>query len=91
LNYLSLIREKFYHFMPNIKGYQFNYYTLLSKSASLMIQRISVLTMEMYPPDIRINIPVNSYGPFHFYKSDEIIKTGEMATRKALLEFLVKK
>jgi len=90
LNYLSLIREKFYHFMPNIKGYQFNYYTLLSKSASLMIQRISALTMEMYPPDIRINIPANSYGPFHFYKSDEIIKTGEMATRKALLEFLVK-
>jgi hypothetical protein len=30
---------------------------------------------------------MNSYGPFHFYKSEEIIKTGELATRKALEEF----
>lgn len=62
----------------------------MSKEVSLMTRRISVLTMEMYPPDIRINIPVNSCGLFHFYKSDEIIKTGEWATRKALLEFLGK-
>jgi hypothetical protein len=79
--------NKGFQFLPKITGTQLNYYTLLSQTASLMIQQISALTIEMHKPDILIKIPMNSYGPFHFYKSEEIIKTGELATRKALEEF----
>jgi predicted acylesterase/phospholipase RssA len=56
-----------------------------------MIQQISAMTIEMYQPDILIRIPMNSYGPFHFYKSEEIIKSGELATQKALFDFHAKK
>lgn len=66
---------------------QLNYYTLLTKSMCTMIQKISAMSIELYKPDVIIKIPMNSYGSFHFYKSDEIIKLGEMATRKALLDF----
>ncbi|MBP1593172.1 MAG: patatin-like phospholipase family protein [Dysgonamonadaceae bacterium] len=87
LNYFTFLMNKGFQFLPKITGTQLNYYTLLSQTASLMIQQISALTIEMHKPDILIKIPMNSYGPFHFYKSEEIIKTGELATRKALKEF----
>ena len=87
LNYFTFLMNKGFQFLPKITGTQLNYYTLLSQTASLVIQQISALTIEMHKPDILIKIPMNSYGPFHFYKSEEIIKTGELATRKALEEF----
>ena len=89
LNYLSFIKEKVNHILPKINGNQYNYYTLLSQSASLMIQQISAMTIEMYKPDVLIKIPMNSYGPFHFYKSDEIIKSGEIAAKKAISKYLM--
>jgi NTE family protein len=89
LNYFTFLMNKGFQFLPKITGTQLNYYTLLSQTASLMIQQISALTIEMHKPDILIKIPMNSYGPFHFYKSEEIIKAGELATRKALDEFNV--
>jgi predicted acylesterase/phospholipase RssA len=52
-----------------------------------MIQQISSLSIEICQPDILIKIPMNSFGPFLFYKSEEIILAGELATRKALLDF----
>jgi len=87
LSYFSFIQNKLYAFLPKIKGYQFNYYTLLTRSIGLMVQQISSMTLAHYPPDIFIQIPINSYGAFHFYKSDKIIKSGEIATRMALSEF----
>jgi len=91
LNYFATFKRKVYDFLPENKEDQFNYYTLMSKSASLMIQQITAMTIEMYKPDILIKIPKSSYGTFHFYKSDEIIKSGELSTRKALLEYQSKK
>jgi len=89
LNYFTFLMNKGFSFLPKISDMQLNYFTLLSQTASLMIQQISALTIEMHKPDILIKIPMNSYGPFHFYKSEEIIKAGELATRKALDEFNV--
>jgi len=91
LSYLSFIKQKMYNFFPLLNSGQYNYFTLLSQSASLMIQQISAMSIARYKPDIIIEIPKNSYGPFHFYKSAEIIKAGEIATQKALLEYQTKK
>lgn len=91
LNYFSLLKEKGFNYLPKFTGEQLNYYTLLSQTGSLMIQQISAMTIEMYQPDILIRVPTNSYGAFHFYKSSEIIKLGELATQKALLDYQAKK
>jgi len=87
LTYFNLLLKKGIKFLPKFPDTQLNYYTLLSQSGSLMIQQISALTIQLGKPDILINIPMNSYGPFHFYKSEEIIDTGATAMRKALLEY----
>jgi len=84
LNYISFLLKKGFRFLPKFTSDQLNYYTLLSQTSSLMVQQISAMSIEMHQPDILIKIPINSFGPFHFYKSDEIIKTGELATRKAM-------
>lgn len=91
LSYFSFLMKKGFMFLPKVIDKQLNYYSLLSESSSLMIQQISAMTIKMYPPDILIKIPINSYGVFHFYKSDEIIKVGELATRQALNEYELKK
>lgn len=91
LNYFSFLMKKGFQFLPKLPAKQLNYYSLLSQTASLMIQQISAMSIGMYQPDILIKIPMNSYGPFHFYKSEEIITAGELATRSALLEFRTKK
>lgn len=87
LNYFSFIVKKGFQFLPTFKNKQLNYYTLISQSASIMVQQISKMSIELYKPDIVIRIPINSYGPFHFYKSEEIIKLGEVATQNALADF----
>jgi NTE family protein len=87
LSYFSLLKEKGFGFLPKNNKKQFNYYSLISQTASVMIQQISALSIEIYQPDILIQIPINSYGPFHFYKSEEIIKYGETATIKAISEY----
>lgn len=87
----SFIRKKGIRFFPKTKGNRLNYYSLLTQSVSLMTQQISAMSIEMYHPDILINIPKNSFGTFDFYKSEEIIKAGELATQKALYESYIKK
>jgi len=87
LNCFSIIRENGYRFLPKNDWKETNYYTILSQSASLMTQQISALTIEVYPPDVLIRIPENSYESYHFHKSAEIIELGKSAAQKALLEY----
>lgn len=90
LSYFSFLLKKGFRFLPKITGDQLNYYTLLSQSGSMMVQQISAMSIEMHQPDILIQIPINSYGPFHFYKSEQILEAGKLATQLALNEFEAK-
>lgn len=90
LSYFSFLLKQGYKFLPKISGAQQNYYTLLSQSGSLMMQQITAMSIAFYQPDILIQIPLNAYGPFHFYKSEKIIEDGRLATQEALKEFELK-
>jgi NTE family protein len=88
LKLLEIIRERSKsHKHQKNEEEQYNYYQLLSLSAQMMLQQITRLTMNLYPPHLLIQIPMNSFGTFHFYKAKEIIETGRMAARKAIAEF----
>ncbi len=41
----------------------------------------------MHHPDLSINIAKESFSIYDFYKAKEIIKEGELAAEKALLQF----
>jgi len=50
----------------------------------MMIRRISQLSVEIYKPDLLIEVPAATYGVLEFYHSHEIIEMGRRATITAL-------
>ena len=68
-------------------GIQFgeNYYELLSRTFSLMNHINSKQTINMYPPDVLVNMPFDAYGNISDYaRADEIAETGRILMKTAL-------
>jgi len=63
---------------------EFNYYTVLSRSSSLMIRQNSILMAQLMNPDIIIDIQMNRYGTFDFDKSEKLIAIGRQKTSQAI-------
>ena len=63
---------------------EFNYYTLLSRTSSIMIRQNSILMAQLTKPDILIDIQMSRYGSFDYDKSEKLITIGRNKTRKAL-------
>ncbi len=82
--YISKIQNAINNITPKNKTDKIGYYNLLNTTTSLMIQRVSELTLEKYQPDVLIEMPHNSFGTYEFYKSKEIIEFGVRETKEAL-------
>ena len=63
----------------------FNYFTLLSRSSSIMIRRNSQLMTEIVRPDLLIDIQLQGIDGFDFDKSERLIAIGRERTRLALM------
>lgn len=64
-----------------------NYYTLLSKSFSLMIERNAQLSLRLTPPDVLVNVPVNRFGSYDYTNAEKMIRHGRAKMREALYEW----
>lgn len=84
IKYISKIQKRINDIMPSNKTDKLGYFNLLNNTTSLMMQKVSQLTLEKYNPDILIEIPKSSFGTYEFYKSEEAIKLGVETTRNAL-------
>lgn len=82
--YINKIQNAINNITPKNKTDKIGYYNLLNKTTSLMIQKVSELTLEKYQPDVLIEIPRNAFGTYEFYKSKEIIEFGRKETKIAL-------
>ena len=65
----------------------FNYYTVLSRTSSLMIRQNSILMERLMKPDILIDIQMSSYGGFDYDKSERIVTLGKKKTDLAISLF----
>ena len=63
---------------------EFNYYTMLSRTSSLMIRQNSILMVKLMKPDILVDIQMSRYTTFDFDKSEKIIAVGKQKTAKAI-------
>lgn len=62
-----------------------NYYSILARSFSLMNHVNSKMAVQMYKPDILVNMPFDEYGDISDYaKADEIAETGRILMKTAL-------
>ena len=64
---------------------EFNYYTVLTRTSSLMIRQNSILMAKLMKPEMLIDIQMNRYGTFDFDKSEKLIAIGRQKTAQAIL------
>lgn len=56
----------------------------LLQASDMMIERISLLTVELYKPRLLIEVPAAAYGILEFYRAPEIMELGRAAAAQAL-------
>jgi NTE family protein len=66
---------------------EFNYYTLLSRTSSLMIRQNSILMAQLMKPDILVDIQMSRYGSFDYDKSEKIVAIGRQKTLQAIKKY----
>lgn len=66
----------------------FNYYTLLSRTSSIMIRQNSKLMAKLTQPDMLIDIQLKRYGSFDYDKSEKLIAVGHSYAQKAIEKYL---
>lgn len=72
--------------MPTL-SVESNYYSLVSKSFSLMIESLSSMSLRLTPPDIVVNVPINRFGGFDYGNADRMISYGRQKMRTAINEW----
>ena len=66
---------------------EFNYYTLLSRTSSLMIRQNSILMAQLMKPDMLVDIQMSRYGSFDYDKSEKIIAVGRQKTLQTISKY----
>ena len=66
---------------------EFNYYTLLSRTSSLMIRQNSILMAQLMKPEILVDIQMSRYTTFDFDKSEKLIAIGRQKTQQAISKY----
>ena len=61
-----------------------NYFTMSQRLFRLMVQKNAALNIELYKPDILVNIPMDLFGPFEYDHVDKISTYGREKMREAL-------
>lgn len=69
---------------------EFNYYTMLSRTSSLMIRQNSILMAKLMKPDILVDIQMSRYTTFDFDKSEKIIAVGKQKTAQAISKYFLR-
>ena len=65
-------------------GKGLNYFTMSQRLFRLMVQKNAALNIELYKPDILVNIPMDLFGPFEYDHVDKISAYGRKKMREAL-------
>lgn len=64
-----------------------NYLGMLNKTYDFMQDRMCEQNIEIYKPDIVINIPRSVGATLEFYRANEMVEEGRIAAKKAILEW----
>ena len=85
--YIKTIYKRINRIIPKNNKDHVGYFNLINRTSSLMIHRISELTLEQHQPDMMINVSRQEFGSFDFYKSEEIIEAGRRAAYTAIINY----
>jgi len=83
--YLDGIIKNISKFIRSGDKKSLGYFSLLNSTTHAMVHKIAKQTVEKHQPDITISIPYDSSNTFDFHKAEKLIKLGEEAAKKAIL------
>ncbi|MEO0899479.1 MAG: patatin-like phospholipase family protein [Bacteroidota bacterium] len=63
---------------------EMGYFDVINKVIELTTQRMVELSLDLYPPDVLINISEQTSSIFDFFMAEELVEVGRMATRAQL-------
>lgn len=66
------------------EGLDVNYFSMTQRMCSLMIQQNAALSIQLYKPDVVVDIPMNRFGSFDYDRVDKISSFGRAKMRRAL-------
>jgi NTE family protein len=82
------IVKRIIEFIPGGNKQSQGYYTLVHFTTSVMLERISELSLMVNKPDILINIPASSAKTFDFHKAEQLIELGRMEAQKSINQYV---
>lgn len=82
--------KKIADYIPKGEKDSTGHFTLLDLTTGAMLHRMAELSLQLYKPDILINIPANIAGTFDFYKTDFLVEYGKQKAKKAIEEWKLK-
>lgn len=85
----ELRRSKPMSFIASLlpSGINVNYITLMQRMSCIMMQQIAAMSIQLYKPDIVVEIPTNRFSSFDFDKFVKISNYGQLKMRKALADY----
>lgn len=63
------------------------YFDLINKTISTMTHHNSQIKLDQFSPDIMVNVSRKSSGTYDFYKAEELVEIGRLATMDSIREF----
>jgi NTE family protein len=84
---ISSLGKKIMEFIPGGQKQSQGYFSLLQFTISAMLEKISMLSLEINKPDMVINIPANSAKTFNFHKASQLIDIGRKAAKRSIYEY----
>lgn len=94
----TLYKEKMQNFqkrlkkiLPETHNEKLGYFDLVNHTISLMTYTIAQMSIENNPPDMLINISKQSAGTYDFFKAEELVEMGRIATINSLKDLSGKK
>jgi len=81
---IKKLQSKLGYQVPKNKRDEIGIFNLTNRSISIMLNRITDMSLANHHIDIMIEVSRESHGTYDFYKAAEIIREGEKAAEKAL-------
>lgn len=81
---LKEFKEKINQLLPVNSNESIGYFKLMNETTGLMLGQIAKLTLELFPPDLLIELSRQSCGIFEFHKARLLIETGKIITSEAI-------
>jgi len=83
-NYIQMFRDRISKITTSNNKDTLGFFDLITNSSNLMISQISNLTIDLFPPDILVNISGDACETYDFYKASAMIEIGRQAAADSL-------